>query len=169
MSEPYLGEVRIFAGNFAPVGWAFCDGSLLRITQYEALYTLLGVTYGGDGVNTFALPDLRGRYALGAGQSQGQVYVQGQSAGVEDVTLTRLQIPVHSHAAMAAGSATSTSPDGGMWAVQAATAFADGAPSVDLADDALGSSGGNQPHQNMPPYVAINHIIALEGVFPPQN
>lgn len=166
MSEPFVGEIRIFAGDFAPSGWAFCDGSVQQIAGNEPLYTLIGTTYGGDGVSTFALPDLRGRSPLHAGTvPTGQSYVPGQSGGVEQVTLHPGQMPVHTHTATTAAGATS-SPEGARWAAQGASAYSDATPNAQLAADAVQPTGGSQPHENMPPFLAVSYIIALFGIFP---
>lgn len=169
MSEYYVGEIRPFAGNYAPVGWALCDGRLLSIAQYSTLYTLIGTTYGGDGQSTFALPDLRGRSAVHAGTVRDGTYVLGQRGGVEHVTLTPSQLPVHSHAPISAGTATTSSPAQSRWAAQASFAYTDAAPNAQLAPDALSPAGGGQPHDNMPPFVAVTYIIATEGLFPPRE
>lgn len=170
MSVPYFGEIRIFGGNFAPQGWVLCDGSLLPISENEALYTLIGTTYGGDGVTTFGVPDLRGRAPIGQGQGPGlSNRVIGQSGGVEQVTLTVPQMPAHTHIPVAATTASQTTPEGGVWAAQSAAAYSDAAPDTPLAAAALLSAGGNLPHENMPPYVTVNYIIAVGGIFPTQG
>lgn len=182
MSTPYLGEMRIFAGNFAPRGWAFCAGQLISIAQYDALYALLGTTYGGDGQNTFALPDLRGRVAIGQGQAPGlSNYVLGQKSGTETVTLTTTQMPSHNHV-LTAWNVDSTAPTPGPGLalsnpLDSHTGVANlwylnlnGGPNTPaLAADTVMPSGGNQPHDNCAPTLIINYIIALEGVFPSQN
>lgn len=169
MSEPFIGEIRIFAGNFAPAGWAFCDGSLLSISQNETLYALIGTTYGGDGVTNFRLPDLQGRSPVGAGtRSGGAPHPQGQQGGAEHVTLTVPQLPPHTHQATFAANATNTSPSQAKWAAQATNAYSDGSTAANLAPDALRPSGGSQPHDNMPPYLVLSYIIALWGIYPSQ-
>lgn len=169
MSLPFIGEIRLFGGNFAPVGWAFCNGQLLPISEHDALFALIGTTYGGDGQTTFGLPDLQGRSPVHQGSLSGTTYVMGEAAGVETVTLTTQQIPAHSHRPTAGASPNSTSPAGATWSTQAQLAFATGAPGTPMAAGAMQPAGGSQPHDNMPPYLAISYIIALEGVFPSQN
>lgn len=172
MSQPLLGEIRIFGGSFAPAGWAFCDGSLLSISEYDALFTLIGTTYGGDGEETFGLPDLRGRSAVHAGRGPGlsQDYVLGEQGGVEQVTLGTQQIPSHTHVPVATATPTSAAPSNSVvWSSQAATAYAPVDPAANLAGGAMLPAGGSQPHDNMPPYLVISYIIALYGVFPSPN
>lgn len=171
--DQYLGEIRIFAGNFAPRGWALCNGQLLLIAQNTALFSLLGVTYGGDGKTTFALPNLQGRAPLQAGQGAGlSSYPLGQSGGEQSVTLTTGQMPSHNHAVGASTAAGSqASPENGVWAMPGArrglAAYSANAGSgAELNPSALTVSGGSQPHHNMPPYLALNFIIALEGIYP---
>lgn len=168
MAEPFLGEVKMFGGNFAIKGWAFCDGSILPIAQNDALFSLFGTTYGGDGQETFALPDLRGRVPLHAGNG----FVLGQVGGSETVTLTAQQIPMHSHAAVAAAAGSASSP---AEAVLAGTTAgnelytpADTAPTA-LAPGEIRPAGGNQPHENMMPFLTISFLVALEGIYPTQN
>jgi microcystin-dependent protein len=169
MGTPYVGEIRMFAGNFAPAGWALCQGQLLAISENDVLFNLIGTTYGGDGQNTFALPDLRSR----APMHQGSGFVIGQAAGVESVTLTTSQIPVHSHVPLAFdGAGGQSKPDNGVWASSSpATQFATNAnvPNLAMAPGTLGSSGGSQPHDNMVPFLVINFIISLFGIFPSQT
>ena len=167
MSNPYIGEIRIFAGNFAPAGWNFCDGSLVPISQNEVLYQLVGTTYGGDGVNTFALPNLQSRIPV----HQGSGYAMGQMGGSETVTLTTAQIPAHAHAAACnSGSGILNSPANNVWAASAsAKQFTDQPPNTTMSPAALASSGGSQPHDNMVPYLAVNFIISLFGIFPSQT
>ena len=163
MSQPFAGEIQMFAGNFAPVDWAFCDGRLLQISEYDTLFSLIGTTYGGDGVTTFALPDLRGRLPL----HQGSGYSMGQSSGSESVTLTGSQIPAHSHAAQASGSTGSqTGPGGGLWASSALNQFAAGDGTNLMANANVGNAGGSQPHDNMMPYLAVSFVICLYGIYP---
>jgi microcystin-dependent protein len=166
MGSPYLGEVRLFAGNFAPVNWAFCNGQLLSIAQNEALFALIGTTYGGDGISTFALPNLGGRIPFGDGGSR----VIGTSAGLESVTLTTPQLPPHEHTVNASGdAATSTSPAGNVWASWSDTPYSGASPTTSMDPAGVAVSGGSQPHENRPPYLALSFIIALEGIFPSQN
>jgi microcystin-dependent protein len=166
--QPFVGEIRMFAGNFAPVGWAFCDGALQPITENQTLYQLLGTTYGGDGVNTFALPDLRGRAPLHQGQGPGTSnYTLGERAGVESVALTLNQIPSHSHAPRGqTGAGTQSNPQGNVWAASALDNYSGSPPSVPMAAGALATVGANAPHDNMPPYVCVSFIISLFGIFP---
>lgn len=168
MSQPYVGEVRMFAGTYAPAGWLFCEGQLLPISENDTLFTLLGTTYGGDGQSTFALPDLRGRVPLHAGSEGGTTYTLGQSGGVESVTLTSLQVPAHNHGLpVSSATASSRAAVGGVPA---------GAPAEPLwatggAGEAMSTTtptGGSQPHDNMQPYLGIHFIISLFGVFPPR-
>jgi microcystin-dependent protein len=164
MADPYVGEIRLFAGNFAPAGWAFCDGSLLPISENEVLFQLIGTTYGGDGESTFALPDLRGRIPL----HQGNGHVMGEAAGVETVTLTVNQMPIHAHPlAAASGLASDANPAGRLLAeTRASDLYLDDTPAVALAPTASPPVGGSQPHGNLMPYLCINFIISLFGIFP---
>jgi microcystin-dependent protein len=167
MGTPYVGEIRMFAGNFAPAGWAFCNGALLAISENDVLFTLIGTTYGGDGQNTFALPDLQSRVPVHMGTGGGSSYVIGQNGGTESVTLTTTQIPVHSHVPLCNSAAgTKASPQNDVWAALDSNVYSDVAPSVIMAPSALGPSGGSQPHDNMVPFLVINFIISLFGVFP---
>jgi microcystin-dependent protein len=168
MANPYIGEIRIFAGNFAPSGWSFCDGSILAISQYSTLFNLIGTTYGGNGTTTFALPDLRGRAPvhLGAG------YVIGQNGGLESVALTVAQLPNHTHVPQAAIGTAGTpvdSPANNYWSGWTGGQYANAAPVASLASSAIGSAGGSQPHDNMVPFLTINFIISLFGVYPSQG
>jgi len=154
--------------NFAPRGWAFCNGQLLPINQNQALFSLLGTTYGGNGQTTFALPDLRGRVANSSGQGPGMAdYSLGERAGAESVTLTINELPTHSHTASAAGNATDPSPAANLPAVQKGHQIYAPAPGSALAADTVAPRGGSQPHNNMQPYLCINYVIALQGSFPP--
>ena len=165
--DPFIGEIRMFGGSFAPLGWADCNGQLLVITQNDALYALIGTTYGGDGVNTFALPDLRSRIPIG--MQGGNI---GAAAGTESVTLTALTNATHKHPAMAGGNATAVSPVNGYWATDVGGEvgqFSTVAPNAVMAPDAITPAGGAQPHDNIQPYLCIRYIIALEGIFPSQN
>ena len=166
MSTPYVGEIRIFAGNFAIAGWAFCDGSLQSISQNQTLFNLIGTTYGGDGQNTFALPDLQGRFPV----HQGSGYLIGQKAGVETVTLNTNQIPSHSHVPASSGTGGSDNPTGNYWgASSGGKLYSTNTPNLTMNNAALGITGGNQPHDNMQPFLCINYIISLFGIFPSQN
>jgi microcystin-dependent protein len=163
MASPYVGEIRVVGFSFAPVDWALCDGQLLSIAQYEALFSLLGTTYGGDGVNTFALPNLQSRIPI----HQGNGYVIGQLAGTETVTLTTNQIPVHTHALNAqSGAGSQSSPSGGVWANSALDQYSAATPTTQMSASSLQNSGGSQPHDNMPPFLCVNFVIALFGIFP---
>lgn len=181
MSEPYIGEIRLFAGNFAPRGWAFCNGQSQSIAQNTALFSLLGTTYGGNGQTTFNLPDLRGRVPLNQGQGPGlSVYTIGEAAGVETVALTTAQMPAHSHvlnATTATGSVTTpgstvmlaTPVEAGVKTslyVVPGTSTVNQAP---MAAQSISPTGGSQPHENMMPFQSLNYIIAVEGIFPSRN
>ncbi|MFC7493161.1 MULTISPECIES: phage tail protein [unclassified Nocardioides] len=165
MAQPYVGEVRMFAGNFAPAGWAFCDGQLVPISENETLFNLIGTTYGGDGQSTFALPDLRGRIPI----HQGNGYILAETGGAEEVTLTVSQIPAHSHPWLVAGdrSGTTASPAGTLPAQSTSvTPYANLAPAQTMAAAAVTPVGGSQPHSNMQPYLCVHFIISLYGIFP---
>ena len=166
--EPFLGQLLLVPYNFAPLGWAFCNGQLLSIAQNTALFSLLGTTYGGDGKSTFALPDLRGRVPLSAGQGPGlSLYDLGQAGGVEAVTLNLSQIPAHSHSVNAqSGDAADTSPQNNLPA--AGGAYNPNANTT-MAANMVGTSGGSQPHENRAPYLTLNWIIALQGIFPSRS
>ena len=174
MSQPYIGEIRMFGGTFAPVGWAFCDGSLMAISENETLFNLIGTTYGGDGQQTFAMPDLRGRFPVHQGSVQGITRVIGESFGTESVTLNVVQIPNHSHAPAASSKAGSSStPLANVWAANSNTAtpqFAPAGSPTNLMNPAMVvPAGGSQPHENVPPYTCISFIISLFGIFPSQT
>jgi microcystin-dependent protein len=167
MSQPYVGEVRMFAGNFAPAGWAFCDGQLLPISENDVLFNLIGTSYGGDGQSTFALPDLRGRLPI----HQGSGFVPAQAGGAEQITLTVNQMPAHSHPLLAStGPGNANTPGGNVTAESAAVKiyYAD-QPTVALNPAAINATGGSQPHSNLQPYLCINFIISLFGIFPSQT
>ncbi|MEO9322504.1 tail fiber protein [Nocardioides sp. C4-1] len=169
MSEPHIGEIRLFGGNFAPVGWALCDGSLLPIAEYDALYNLLGTRYGGDGQQTFAVPDLRGRMPVHRGQGPGlSDRVAGQAFGTETVTLTVAQLPPHDHRlAASSGLATSSSPVGAVPAqVLEDAAYSTGGAGVGLQADAVSPAGSGLPHANVQPVLAVTYIISLFGIYP---
>ena len=167
MSEPFISEIRIVAFNFPPKGWAFCNGQILSIAQNTALFSLLGTTYGGNGQTTFALPDLRGRAPLSPGQGPGLAsYSLGEVGGVESVTLLSTQMPAHTHAQPAAnGQQTTNRPNGAVPA--RGGVYADSGDGAAL--DPTSSAGGSQPHENRSPYLALNYIIALEGIYPSRN
>lgn len=163
MAQPYVGEIRMFAGNFAPAGWMFCEGQLLPISENETLFQLIGTTYGGDGQSTFALPDLRGRLPI----HQGNGFILAETGGAEEITLTVNQIPAHSHPLLATTAiATETSPAGNVPAQSAAAdLYVEDTPNVSLAPT-VGSVGGSQPHTNYQPYLCVDFIISLFGIFP---
>lgn len=167
MAQPYVGEVRIFAGNFAPAGWMFCEGQLLPISEYETLFNLIGTTYGGDGQSTFSLPDLRGRIPL----HQGNGFTLAETGGVETVTLTVSQIPAHSHSFMASSSVANSPNPGGNVVGESSTIslFSSQNPATGMAAGAIGSTGGSQPHDNFQPYLCLDFIISLFGIFPSQT
>lgn len=172
MATPYIGEIRMFAGNFPINGWAFCHGQLLPIADNDALFQLIGTTYGGDGQTTFALPDLRGRVPVHMGTGPGlSTRVLGQVGGQETVTLTTNQIPSHGHAPTASTQrGTQTSPANGVWAGSATAAlYSSATPGVAMNPAAVGVAGGSQPHENRIPFLAVNFIISLYGIFPSQN
>lgn len=169
MPEPFVGEIRIFAGNFAPVGWALCNGQLMPISQNTALFSLLGTAYGGDGQSTFGLPDLRGRAPMLFGQGLGMTpHVRGQAVGAETHVLILPEIPGHSHPLGAsAGNGTQDAVEGGVMARSPAGIPQYAAASDTwLAVDTVGLAGGNQPHNNMQPYLTLNFIIARQGIYP---
>jgi microcystin-dependent protein len=171
MAEPFVGEIRMFAGNFAPVGWEFCNGQLLPISENIALFTLVGTTYGGDGQTTFALPDLRGRVPMQQGTGPGlSTRVIGTSLGTESVSLTAAQMPTHSHTVNASsGAASQTSPQGAVVARSAIDRlYASPPATTNMTATAVGFTGGSQPHENRQPYLGINFIIAIFGIFPSQ-
>ena len=163
MATPYIGEIRMFAGTFAPVNWAFCDGSLQSIAENDTLFSLIGTTYGGDGVNTFALPNLISRIPFGTAAG----YVLGQQAGAGQVTLLSSQLPSHTHAVSASNNAaTSTSPTGNVWASSSESQYTTGAPNAAMDPSSVTVAGQGLPHDNMPPYLGLNFIIALFGIYP---
>jgi microcystin-dependent protein len=163
MSQPFIGEIRMFGGSFAPAGWAFCDGQLMPISQNDALFTLIGTTYGGDGQETFGLPNLQSRIPMHAGNG----FILAEAAGVESVTLTTQQIPLHNHPPMALTTPGSNgSPQNGIWAQSQSGNYALSAPSVAMAGPSA-ITGGSQPHDNMVPYLVISFILSLFGIFPP--
>lgn len=173
MGQPFVGEIRMFGGSFAPAGWAFCQGQLMPISENETLYNLIGTIYGGDGQETFGLPDLQGRVPVHAGQGPGisQTYQLGEKGGVESVTLTTQQIPIHTHAMIAStGVASQTNPGGNLISQSTqATIYIEDVASANMSAGSVGPIGGSQPHENMQPYLCINYIISLFGIFPQQN
>lgn len=165
MGTPYMSEIRIFSFNFAPKGWALCNGQLMTINQNQALFALLGTTYGGNGQTTFALPDLRGRMPTHTGNSM----VLGERAGTEAVTLNISQLPAHTHVPVGSTAvAEQTSPQNNVWAASTYTAYA-ALPNVAMSPQDVGTAGGSQPHNNMSPYLVLNFCIALQGAFPSRN
>ncbi len=178
MDEPYLGAIHLVAIDYAPKGWAFCSGQLLAIAQNQALFSLLGTTFGGNGQTTFALPDLRGRIPVGTGQlAGGSSYVQGQQAGTETVTLLAAQIPAHTHQVTGTVRTTDSpevgNPAGNLPASDGGRSlFSNGAANTPMAaavTGTTGNTGGNQGHENRMPYVALNYVIALQGIYPSRN
>lgn len=169
MSEPFVGEIRMFAGNFAPRSWAFCDGQLLAVSQNDALFSLLGTVYGGDGRTTFGLPDMRGRLSVHAGQGPGlSLRRLGAKAGQENVTLTTNEIPLHRHAYQGSTDAgNSNTPAGNVLAGRASDAtYIETPASTSMSSSAVANTGGSQSHTNMMPYLCVNYIIALFGIYP---
>lgn len=166
MAQPYVGEIRMFAGNFAPVGWMFCEGQLLPISENETLFQLIGTTYGGDGETTFALPDLRGRIPI----HQGDGFILAETGGAEEITLTVNQLPAHSHPAFgSSATASSTGPAGNVparVAVPGVFPYGTDNPLTPLSPSAIVSVGGSQPHTNFQPYLCVDFIISLFGIFP---
>ncbi|PPC88968.1 MAG: phage tail protein [Methylobacter sp.] len=167
MSEPFVGEIRPFSFGYAPKGWLTCDGQILNISQFQALFSLLGTQYGGDGRTTFGLPDLRGR----AGMDVSSTHLQGEKGGVESVSLTAQQMPMHSHSVNANSNAgNKASPEGNFWAVNSnGYSLFSTAGAVTMAANAVGSAGGGQAHSNMQPYQVINYCIAIQGVYPSRS
>jgi microcystin-dependent protein len=168
--EPFIGEIRCFGFNFAPVGWAMCQGQLMSISQNTALFSLLGTMYGGNGQTTFGLPDLRGRSALGFGQGPGlSSYDQGQVGGAEQVTLTQGQIPAHPHGVGAASAAASKNPMNSVPAYTDAGSSYGTTADLSMAPSMITGGGGSQPHDNLPPYLALNWCIATQGIYPSRS
>jgi microcystin-dependent protein len=171
MGTSFVGEIRMFGGNFAPAGWAFCNGQLLDISQNSTLFNLIGTTYGGDGTTTFALPDLQGRLPVHQGTGAGlSNRVIGEKSGVETVTLITTQIPSHAHTALGqSATGNQPSPAGNVWAASSLNQFSSSAANVAMNAASIGNSGGSQPHSNFMPYLCINFIISLFGIFPSRN
>ena len=168
MADPFIGEIRMFGGNFAPQGWALCNGQLMAISQNDALFSLIGTTYGGDGQSTFALPNLQGRFPI----HQGPGFVIGQIAGTEQVTLTQQQLPAHRHTANGAEGGNQLSPENGFWSTDPGgntAAYNTASDGSEMAGSLINPAGGNQPHDNMQPFLVINYIISLNGIYPTQN
>ena len=163
MAQPYVGELRMFAGNFAPAGWMFCEGQLLPISENETLFQLIGTTYGGDGQTTFALPDLRGRIPLHMGNN----FVLAETGGVEQITLTVSQTPAHSHPVIASNStANSKTPAGARFATAQGDVYTSSMTPTTMSPQSMTSTGGSQPHDNMMPFLCVSFIISLFGIFP---
>lgn len=164
MAQPYVGEIRMFAGNFAPAGWMFCEGQLLPISENETLFQLIGTTYGGDGQSTFALPDLRGRLPL----HQGNGFILAETGGAEEITLTVNQIPAHSHPMLATTAVANDAFPTNNVLAQTGTfdGYQSSPPTANMAPQAVAPVGGSQPHTNFQPYLCINFIISLFGIFP---
>ena len=173
MSEPFVGEIRMFAGNFAPRSWAFCNGQLLSISQNQALFSLVGTIYGGDGRTTFGIPDMRGRIPIHAGSGPGLSPRNiGSRAGVEQTTLSLNQLPSHNHSASALDKpGDSGNPHNRHWAATSGSPnyYSSDAPNVDMDNNALSSAGGGSAHSNLMPFLGVNFIIALFGVYPSRN
>ena len=178
-TDPFLGSIALFAGNFAPRGWAFCAGQLLSIAQNTALFSILGTTYGGNGQTTFGLPDLRGRVPVGVGQGPGlSNIVLGEQGGVETVTLLTTQMPTHNHIinGVATGLANNANPTGNAPGIGAGASnnapvnmYNSGTPAAAMNAQTCGFAGGNQPHTNVQPYLGMNFVICLFGIFPSRN
>lgn len=163
MAQPYVGEIRMFAGNFAPAGWMFCEGQLLPISENETLFQLIGTTYGGDGQSTFALPDLRGRIPI----HQGNGFILAETGGAEEITLTVNQIPAHSHPLLGStGPAASNNPSGSVAGVTQGDFYAGEFTPSAMAPASIAGVGGSQPHTNFQPYLCVDFIISLFGLFP---
>jgi len=164
MAQPYVGEIRMFGGNFAPAGWMFCEGQLLPISENETLFQLIGTTYGGDGESTFALPDLRGRIPV----HQGNGFILAETGGAEEITLTVQQIPAHGHAFLGAATDGNVIPAGGNLPANSLniTPYINADPDGNMSLTAIGPRGGSQPHTNFQPYLCVDFIISLFGIFP---
>ena len=164
MAQPYVGEVRMFAGNFAPAGWMFCEGQLLPISENETLFQLIGTTYGGDGQSTFALPDLRGRIPI----HQGNGFILAETGGAEEITLTVNQIPAHTHPLLGANTvANDPNPSNNVLGESSASSLYQSAtPTSAMAPQSIAPVGGSQPHTNLQPYLCVDFIISLFGIFP---
>jgi microcystin-dependent protein len=173
MGNPFVGEIRMFGSNFAPLGWMFCQGQTMPISENEALFQLIGTTYGGDGVSTFNLPNLASRIPIHAGQGPGisQTYILGQTLGTEQVTLSSSQMPSHNHVLVGSSDiATNPGPTGNILATSSLLQpYVGIAPDANMAPNAIAPSGGSQPHDNMVPFLCISFIISLFGIFPTQS
>jgi microcystin-dependent protein len=173
MGQPFVGEIRMFGGNFAPAGWMFCAGQLLPISENDVLFQLIGTTYGGDGQSTFGLPNLNGRVPLHQGTLSGNTYIVGETAGTESVTLTTQTIPNHSHPLLGTSDVATVNPSTNnvLAATTGATTLAYGTdnPKITLPAGVISNVGGSQPHENMQPYLCVSFIISLFGIFPTQT
>lgn len=171
MATPFIGAIRMFGGNFAMLGHAFCNGQLMAIDQNTALFSLIGTTYGGDGQTTFALPNLQSRVPVHQGSlTGGSNYVIGQASGTETVTLSSSQMPIHTHTAQGnANDGSQASPTNNFWGTASANIYSTTPPASPMNAAAIGNTGGSQSHENMLPFLCINFIIALEGIFPSRN
>jgi microcystin-dependent protein len=173
MSQPFVGEIRMFGGSFAPAGWAFCNGQLLPISENDILFTLIGTTYGGDGQSTFALPNLQSRVPVHMGQGPGLAnnYQLAETGGSEAVTITAQTTPIHSHPALCSNAAgNSSNPAGGVWGTSDTTQYSTAsAPDTTMGNMPTTVMGGSQPHDNMIPYLCVSYIISLFGIFPSQT
>jgi len=172
MSQPFVGEIRMFGGSFAPAGWAFCNGQLVPISENDVLFNLIGTTYGGDGQSTFALPNLQSRVPIHVGQGPGisQSYQLGESGGVESVTLTSQSTPIHTHPALCNSAAGGADPAGGVWAQSDGNQYSvNTGPDTTMANMQTTTAGGSQPHDNMIPYLVVSYIISLFGLYPNPN
>ena len=175
MADPYVGEIRLVAFNFAPFGWALCNGQIMSISQNTALFSLLGTQFGGDGKSNFALPNLQGMAPMGQGNGAGLTQrFMGETGGEPSVTLLQSEMPSHTHSAQAGAASNTETPgpttifgDGGRGKPEAYAAAS--GPQATMSAAAVGSAGGNQPHNNLPPYLVSNFVIALQGVFPPRS
>lgn len=174
MSDAFVGEIRMVGFNFAPTGWAFCNGQLLPISQNTALFSLLGTMYGGNGQSTFALPDLQGSAPMHAGQGPGltERFI-GEASGSSTVTLLESEIPAHNHIASGVSGTGPTSPANNSWGTGVGRtpppSYQNGNPNVTMSPNALGVTGSSSPHNNMQPYLVVNFIIAMQGIFPPRG
>lgn len=165
MAQPYVGEIRMFAGNFAPAGWMFCEGQLMPISENETLFQLIGTTYGGDGESTFALPDLRGRIPI----HNGNGFILAETGGAEEITLTAAQIPAHTHALVATTDLANSASPADAYLSATATGnkiYSTASPSIPLSAQEISPTGGSQPHTNFQPYLCVDFIISLFGIFP---
>ena len=170
MSQPYVGEIRFVGFNFAPAGWMTCQGQLLAISEYDTLFNLIGTTFGGDGQTTFALPDLQGRVAMHQGSNGVSDYVIGEAGGAEEVTVTIPALPAHSHTiGVVAANGNSPTPKGTVFAASSAGQYVPLAAATESMGDMVSAVGGSQPHNNLQPFLVVNCIISLFGVYPSQN